>query len=69
MVGGVTGFDHERTEDVGTDDSDADRQDGHPDSCRRERREGDPGRDPAADHVREWFMPGRPVIGSVVPPG
>ena len=60
-VGVVAGLDHERREDVGPDDRDADREDDQPDRRRGERRERDADRDPATHQRPAGSTPGRPI--------
>ena len=50
VLGRVAGLDHQRPEDLGADDGHADGQDQQPRPRRDERRQRDPGGDPAADH-------------------
>ena len=52
MVGRIAGLDHQRPEDLGADDGHADGQDQQPGARRDERRQRDPGGDPATDHGR-----------------
>ena len=52
VVGRVAGLDHQRPEDLGADDGHADGEDQQPGARRDERRQRDPGGDPATDHVR-----------------
>ena len=50
MVGRIAGLDHQRPEDLGTDDGHADGEDQQPGPGRDERRQRDPRGDPATDH-------------------
>ena len=50
VVGRIAGLDHQRPEDLRADDGHADGQDQQPCARRDERRQGDPGGDPATDH-------------------
>jgi hypothetical protein len=52
VVGRDAGLGHQRAEDIATDHGHTDGQDGQPDGRRGERRQCDPRRDAAPDHVR-----------------